>query len=92
MWNWLQDHVRNPKDEGYAQKVLDQYRLGMKAHGEIQGVKIITGPDSCLTCKSFADTVYLPDGAPIIPIVGCTHPDGCRCAYTPVMTYEKPTS
>jgi hypothetical protein len=85
---WLKDHVRRPKEAGYAKRVLDAYRLGIKAHGAIRGVKIMTGPDSCLTCQSFANSVYSPDEAPLIPIAGCTHPEGCRCAYTPVMTYE----
>lgn len=87
-WQWLQDHVRRPKDARYAERVLNQYRLGMKSHGAIRGVRVITGPDSCPTCRAHAEAVYHPDEAPIIPMVGCTHPGGCRCAYAAVMTYE----
>jgi hypothetical protein len=85
---WLRDHVRYPKDAHYARRVLDRYRLGMKARGAIRGVRIITGSDSCPVCQALAEAVYHPDAAPIIPIDGCTHPGGCRCAYTAVMTYE----
>jgi len=86
---WMKRHVRTPKDANYAQRVLDRYRLGIKAHGAIRGVRIIAGPDSCPACKSAADGVYQPDTAPIIPIAGCTHSEGCRCAYTAVMTYQE---
>lgn len=87
--SWLKDFVvSKPKDAGYAQRVLDRYRLGMRARGAIRGVRIITSDDSCPACRATADKTFLPDDAPIIPIAGCTHPEGCRCAYTPVMTYE----
>jgi len=86
---WLKDHIRQPKDAHYAKKVLDAYRLGMKARGAIRGVRIVTGPDSCPTCQALAGKVYHPDEAPIIPIAGCTHPQGCCCAYSAVMTYEE---
>jgi hypothetical protein len=89
-WQWLEGHVRRTRDADYAKRVLDRYRLGMKAHGAIRGVRIITGSDSCATCKNLADVVYLPDDAPTIPIAGCALPGGCRCAYTAVMTYEQP--
>jgi hypothetical protein len=85
---WLHNHVRTPKGSDYAARVLDRFRLGMKARGEIQGVRILVGPDSCPVCQAVAGRVYLPDEAPIIPIAGCRHPRGCRCAYTAVMTYE----
>lgn len=89
--DWIRDHVRTPKDANYAQRILDRYRLGMRAHGSIRGVRIITGSDSCPACRACAGAVYHPDEAPIIPIVGCTHPEGCRCAYSAAMTYEEGT-
>ena len=85
---WLQEHVRTPKDSQYAQRVLDRYRLGLKARGAIRGVRILTGSDSCPVCQAHAGVIYHPDAAPAIPIAGCSHPDGCRCSYTPVMTHE----
>ena len=87
--NWIREHVRTPKDAEYAQRVLDRYRLGMRARGSIRGVRIITGPDSCAACRAHEGREYHPDEAPIIPIEGCTHPEGCRCAYSAVMTYEE---
>ncbi|RME44079.1 MAG: hypothetical protein D6791_13995 [Chloroflexi bacterium] len=85
---WIREHVRRPKDADYARRVLDRYRLGIRAGGAIQGVRVITGSDSCPTCRALAGEIYQPDEVPVIPIQGCTHPEGCRCAYTAVMTYE----
>jgi hypothetical protein len=87
-WQWLQEHVQRPKDAGYAKRVLDRYRLGMKAKGEILGARIIPGSKDCAVAQSLANKTYLPDDAPLIPIAQCTLPGGCMCAYTPVMTYE----
>jgi len=88
-WRWLQDHVRKPKDSLYAQRVLERYRMGMKARGAIRGVQVIVGDDSCPICRQYAGAVYHPDDAPIIPITGCTQQGGCRCAYRAVMDYEE---
>jgi hypothetical protein len=86
--NWLREHVRGPKPPDYARRVLDGYRLGIRAAGAIRGVRILTGPDSCRACRALSREVHLPEHAPIIPIAACCHPDGCRCAYSPVMSYE----
>jgi hypothetical protein len=88
-WQWMQDHVRRPKDAAYASRVLERIRLGMKAHGAIRGVRILPGSGTCLVCRDLSNTVYHPDDAPIIPIAGCPLTGGCRCAYTPVMAYEE---
>jgi hypothetical protein len=57
----------------------------MRARGSIVGVRILTSDDSCPDCRALASRVYTPDDAPILPHATCTHPEGCRCAYTPVM-------
>jgi hypothetical protein len=88
--SWIRDHVRTPKDPDYARRVLGRYRLGMKAGGAIRGVRVLSGPDSCPACRAMAQGVYTPDEAPRIPLAECTHPAGCRCAYTAVMAYEEP--
>ncbi|MER3403834.1 MAG: hypothetical protein C4289_00535 [Chloroflexota bacterium] len=85
---WLRTYVRTPKDASYSARVLEHYRLGMRARGAIRGVRILTGSDSCPVCRAYAGTVYHPDEAPVIPIAGCTHPQGCRCAYIAAMTYD----
>jgi hypothetical protein len=83
---WIHQFARRkPKPANYADKTLTAYRLGMKAKGAIVGVRVLVSDNSCPTCRAMADQVYTPDTAPRLPHTGCTHPDGCRCAYTPVM-------
>src|SRR5262245_54293744 len=83
---WIHQFARHkPKPANYAEKTLAAYRLGMKAKGAIVGVRVLVSDDSCPTCQAMAAEVYTPDTAPRLPHPGCTHPAGCRCAYTPVM-------
>jgi hypothetical protein len=86
--SWMRQHVRGAKGQGYAALVLARYRLGMKAGGAIQGVRVITASDSCPVCLALAGRVYDPDEAPVIPVGDCTDPGGCRCAYGAVMAYD----
>ncbi len=87
--SWLRDFVHSPQTPDYARRVLDRYRLGMRAGGAIRGVRILAASDSCPACQALAGAVYHPDEAPLIPIAGCTHPQGCRCVYRPVMEYDQ---
>ena len=86
---WLRELTLNPKDSDYAPRTLNRFRLGIRARGAIQGVKIVTAKDACLACQAVPAGLYQPDETPLIPVHGCTHPKGCRCTYSPVMTYEK---
>jgi hypothetical protein len=81
------EHIRTRKDPDYATRVLGGYRMGARAGGAIRGVRILRGADSCPACRA-ASGVYAIEEAPIIPIAGCTHAAGCRCSYTPVMSYD----
>lgn len=84
--SWIHQFARHkPKPADYAEKTLAAYRLGMRAKGSIVGVRILVSDDSCPSCRALANQVYTPDTAPSLPHTGCTHPQGCRCAYTPVM-------
>ena len=85
---WLRTHVASPKPANYAQRAVARYKLGIRAHGAIKGVRIISASGSCGNCQALAGAVYQPDEAPIIPIQQCTSPNGCRCAYSPVMSFE----
>jgi hypothetical protein len=91
--SWIHQFARRkPKPPDYAEKTLAAYRLGMKARGSIAGVQVLTSDDSCPHCRALAGHVYTPDNAPRLPYAGCTHPEGCRCAYAPVMqTHERLT-
>jgi MoaA/NifB/PqqE/SkfB family radical SAM enzyme len=88
--HWLRKHTSQPKGPDYAQPVINRYRLGMRARGAIRGIKIITAPGSCSACERLAGTIYAPDQVPIIPVQQCSNSEGCRCAYSPVMSFEDP--
>ena len=83
---WGIDH-RSKRPE-YGSVVLERLRLGARAHGAIRGVRVVASADACAVCRGSADTVWSPHDAPHIPVAGCTHPEGCRCAYCPTMAYE----
>lgn len=84
--SWIHQHARlKRKPANYAEKTLAAYRLGMRAKGAIVGVRVLAADDSCPTCRALAEQVYTPDNAPTLPHAGCSHPEGCRCAYGPVM-------
>jgi hypothetical protein len=62
-------------------------REDLKGYSEnecITRVEIMCNDDSCPKCKA-ACGEYLLKEAPLLPIKGCTHEDGCRCSYTPVV-------
>jgi len=40
--------------------------------------------DCCPACRA-AEGAYEFDQAPELPLEGCSHPDGCRCFYAPVL-------
>ena len=89
--SWIYQFVRTkPKAPEYAEKALKGYRLGIKAGGTIQGIRVLVGEESCPTCRANAERVFTPDDVPILPLAGCTHPDGCRCAYTLAMKSSLP--
>jgi MoaA/NifB/PqqE/SkfB family radical SAM enzyme len=87
--SWLRKHTLKPKPRDYGRRIIDRYRLGMRAHGAIHGIRIVSAPDSCSSCQRLAGKVYQPDETPVIPIQECSHPQGCRCVYSPLMSFEQ---
>jgi sulfatase maturation enzyme AslB (radical SAM superfamily) len=90
--SWLRNHTLKPKAPDYGRHIIDRYRLGMRAHGAIRGLRIITAPGSCSSCQRLGGRVYQPDETPMIPIKECTNPQGCRCVYSPLMSFEQTDS
>lgn len=87
--DWLKEHYRHTRDADNPQSVLDRYRMGMKAGGSIQGIRVMVSPDGCPTCMSLAGVIYSLDLAPPLPNPNCTKAGGCHCTYRPVMTYDE---
>ena len=47
-------------------------------------VRILVSHDSCPVCRSL-EGAYEFEEVPPLPLVGCSHPLGCRCHYEPVL-------
>ena len=63
-------------------------RETLKGYSEnefITRVEIMCQDDSCRACKAAARRTYPLNKAPLIPIDGCTHENGCRCCYTSIV-------
>jgi hypothetical protein len=53
--------------------------------GFINAVFIMRRTDSCPECQKLQNLNYMPWELPRLPHEACTHPEGCRCHYMPVM-------
>lgn len=51
----------------------------------VGSVKILTNDCACSYCYEQLGT-YSKDRVPRLPHTGCSHPNGCRCFYVPVLT------
>jgi hypothetical protein len=47
-------------------------------------VRILANHDSCPVCNA-VEGAYEFDEVPELPLEGCSHPQGCRCYYAPVL-------
>lgn len=52
---------------------------------QYEKVEILGCPDSCKFCKSQSGKIYKSSDAPVLPHAHCTHEQGCRCCYLPVI-------
>lgn len=66
------------------QRAEHQAALAKIRSGLATKVRILTNRDCCPACQA-ADGAYEFDDVPELPIEGCSHPNGCRCYYAPVL-------
>jgi len=50
----------------------------------ISYVRVAVNHDCCPACR-LVEGAYPKENAPVLPVVGCSHPLGCRCFYQPVL-------
>jgi hypothetical protein len=55
-----------------------------KRSGVVSQVEIRCTADSCLACKAMSG-IYPIGNVPSLPNKNCTHEQGCRCCYLPVV-------
>lgn len=61
------------------QQLLQKIKNGLATK-----VLILANADCCPTCRQ-QQGAYEFDEVPSLPIEGCSHPQGCRCTYAPVL-------
>ena len=50
----------------------------------VKAVHLIVHADACPACQELQG-FYAKDKAPKLPVEGCSHENGCRCFYQPVL-------
>jgi hypothetical protein len=50
----------------------------------VRDVRLVVNADACPVCASYEGT-YQKDEVPKLPIEGCSHPNGCRCFFEPML-------
>ncbi len=56
----------------------------LQANPRVSAIRISVADDACSYCYERLDT-YPKDQVPRLPHLGCSHENGCRCFYEPVL-------
>lgn len=70
--------------KGHRQ-ALDKIRNG----GIATKVRILANADCCPACRAM-EGAYEFDDVPELPLEGCSHAQGCRCHYAPILDMRGP--
>jgi len=54
-------------------------------NSRIQPLRVAVSADCCPACRKVEGN-YQKEMAPVLPVVGCSHENGCRCFYEPILT------
>jgi hypothetical protein len=58
---------------------------GFQVNPRVSGVRIQAYDDACPACREYFKA-YEKGEVPALPIQGCSHENGCRCFYAPILT------
>lgn len=50
----------------------------------VNAIHLATSEEACPVCQVLQGT-YPKDKVPALPVEGCSHPQGCRCFYQPLL-------
>jgi hypothetical protein len=56
----------------------------LQANPRVRSIRISVADDACSYCYEQMET-YPKDQVPRLPHAGCSHANGCRCFYEPVL-------
>ncbi len=54
----------------------------LRSNPRVRAVRISVNEDACPVCQQ-ARGNYPIDQVPVLPIKGCSNPNGCHCSYEP---------
>lgn len=57
----------------------------LQANPRVRAIRLSVAQDACPACQELFGT-YPKDAAPALPHLACSHPQGCRCFYEPVLS------
>jgi hypothetical protein len=57
----------------------------LQANPRVSAIRVLIQDDCCPTCQKAYGT-YAKNDVPKLPVEGCSHENGCRCFYAPVLT------
>ncbi len=83
----LPDGIRNCSNCGADLKEWSDTAIALKRlqeNSRVTYVRISVADDCCPACRQ-VEGAYAKDSAPALPIEGCSHANGCRCFYQPVL-------
>ena len=55
-----------------------------KQNSRISSIRVSVSKDACPVCQQMQGN-YSKDNLPQLPTPGCSHENGCRCYYDPVL-------
>lgn len=56
----------------------------MQENPRVRAVRVTVADNACSSCYTLMNT-YPKDKVPSLPHLSCSHKDGCRCFYEPVL-------
>ena len=57
----------------------------MQANPRVESLILSVAADACPACQKLQGS-YAKEIAPALPVQGCSHANGCRCFYQPVLS------
>lgn len=59
-------------------------RKKFQQNPRVTAILLATYDDCCPACRLVQGT-YDKDTVPVLPVIGCSHKNGCRCNYQPIL-------
>lgn len=56
----------------------------LRANPRVNEVRLIVDAEACPACCA-AEGNFTKADVPSLPVEGCSHPNGCRCFYSPAL-------